>query len=149
MAGRDSDNGCWKRKGCLPVASHIYICLKPLINLPIMDRLRFLLRNALGLVLSFEWICKSGWAVWELTVAGLRAQLRPGFSFWEGPLFLIHKFLFHGQLSWCDVFDSYPQQTPSIPVLVYHTCPRCSGFSLSSKRLWPSERKDVFLCLGS
>lgn len=86
MAGKDGDNGCWKRKGCLIVASHIYIWLKPLINLHIMDCLRFLPRNALGLVLSSESICKSSWAVWELTVAELHAQLRPGFkghSFWS------------------------------------------------------------------
>lgn len=58
--------GYWKSKGCLTVASHIYICLKPLINLTIMDCLLFLLRNALRLVLSFEHICKPDW---ELNIA--------------------------------------------------------------------------------
>lgn len=116
-----------------------------------MDCLRFLPRNALGLVLSSESICKSSWAVWELTVAELHAQLRPGFkghSFWSTS--------FSSRVSCHDVMSLTPIHSkwllslyPRSGILVYQTCPSCSAFSLSSKRLWPSKKKEVFLSLGS
>lgn len=77
------------------MASRIYICLKPLINLPTMDCLRFLLRNALVLVLSSDLQI-------QLSRVGINhCWTACSAETWiQGPLLWILKFLFHG--SWCD-----------------------------------------------